>query len=120
VTISDANSGATDTLTITVGGTGGTLTCTGLSGGAGGVYTLSGSAYAVTTDLDALSFKAPAGAHHAVVPTITGTVAGQTSDQRDVLRRCWSLPHLPLEGAKARSMQSLPSQTFGRAVRLTL
>ena len=44
VTISDKNPGATDTLTITLGGVagpwGGTLYGTGLSGGAGGVYTL--------------------------------------------------------------------------------
>jgi hypothetical protein len=112
VTIGDTNSGATDTLTITVGGTGGTLTGTGLSGGAGGVYTLSGPASTITTDLDALSFTPTAGAPNAsstttfklsdqssaygtatvnsattvidndtavAPPTITGTVAGQTT-----------------------------------------
>jgi autotransporter passenger strand-loop-strand repeat protein len=61
VTIGDTNSGATDTLTITVGGTGGTLSGAGLSGGAGGVYTITGSAAVVTNDLDALSFAPKAG-----------------------------------------------------------
>ncbi len=61
VTIADANSGATDKLTITVGGAGGTLTGTGLSGGTSGVYTLAGTAAAVTSELDALSFKPKAG-----------------------------------------------------------
>ncbi len=61
VTIADSNSGATDTLTITVGGAGGTLSGTGLSGGTGGVYTLSGTAAAITSELDALSFTPKAG-----------------------------------------------------------
>jgi autotransporter passenger strand-loop-strand repeat protein len=61
VTIGDSNSGATNTLTITVGGTGGTLSGTGLSGGAGGVYTITGSAAVVTNELDALSFAPKAG-----------------------------------------------------------
>jgi beta-glucanase (GH16 family) len=62
VTIADTNSGATDTLTITVGGAGGTLSGTGLSDGTGGVYTLSGTAAAITSELDALSFTPKAGA----------------------------------------------------------
>ena len=62
VTIGDANAGATDTLTITLGGAGGTLSGTGLSGGVGGVYTLSGTASAITTELDALVFTPKAGA----------------------------------------------------------
>jgi hypothetical protein len=62
VTISDANSGATDTLTITLGGAGGTLSGAGLSGGAGGVYTLSGTAAAITSELNALVFTSKAGA----------------------------------------------------------
>ena len=61
VTIADPNSGASDTLTITVSGAGGTLSGTGLSGGSGGVYTLSGTAAAVTSALDALSFAPKAG-----------------------------------------------------------
>ena len=61
VTISDANGDATDTLTITVGGSGGTLTGAGLSGGSNGVYTLTGTAAAITQNLDALSFTPTAG-----------------------------------------------------------
>ena len=60
VTISDANLGAKDTLTITIGGAGGTLSGAGLSGT--GPYTLSGTAAAITTALDALSFRPTAGA----------------------------------------------------------
>ncbi len=62
VTIADPNSGASDTLTITVGGAGGALSGTGLTGGTGGVYTLTGTAATVTSELDALSFKPTAGA----------------------------------------------------------
>jgi hypothetical protein len=63
VTIADANSGATDTLTITLGGSGGTLTGTGLvATGTAGVYTLSGSASTITSELEALSFTPTAGA----------------------------------------------------------
>ena len=79
VTVADANSGATDTLTITVGGTGGTLTGTGLSGGAGGFYTLSGTAASVTSDLDALSFKATAG-----TPNTSSTSTFTLSDKSSV------------------------------------
>ncbi len=66
VTIGDANIGATDTLTITFGGAGGTLIDgTGFSSlttvGAG-VYRLSGSAGAITSELDALIFTPTAGA----------------------------------------------------------
>ena len=61
VTIADANSGASDTLTITVTGAGGTLSGTGLTGGTGGVYTLTGTAAAITGELDALSFTPKAG-----------------------------------------------------------
>jgi hypothetical protein len=56
VTIGDNNVGATDTLTITVGGAGGVLSGTGLRGGAGGVFTLTGTASAITSELDALVF----------------------------------------------------------------
>jgi uncharacterized repeat protein (TIGR03803 family) len=62
VTIGDANVGATDTLTISVGGSGGTLTGTGLSGGSGAVYTLSGTPSAITSELDGLVFTPRAGA----------------------------------------------------------
>jgi hypothetical protein len=61
VTIGDANLGASDTVTITLGGAGGTLAGAGLSGGAGGVYTLSGAVTAVTGELRALTFTANAG-----------------------------------------------------------
>jgi autotransporter-associated beta strand protein len=56
VTIGDVNVGATDTLTITLGGGSGTLSGAGLSGGAGGVYTLFGTAATITAELDALVF----------------------------------------------------------------
>ena len=69
VAITDPNSQATETLTITVGGSGGTLSGAGLSGGASGVYTLSGSATTVAGELDALSFTAAAGAAQAVTTT---------------------------------------------------
>jgi ELWxxDGT repeat protein len=63
VTIGDANAGATDILTITLGGAGGTLSGTGLSPGVGaGVYTLSGTAGAISGELDALTFTPTAGA----------------------------------------------------------
>ena len=61
VTIADANSGASDTLTISVTGAGGTLSGTGLTGGTGGVYTLTGTAAAITSELGALSFTPKAG-----------------------------------------------------------
>jgi len=62
VTVADPNSGASDTLTITLAGAGGTLSGTGLSGGTGGVYTLTGTAATVTSELEALSFAPRAGA----------------------------------------------------------
>ena len=55
-TISDANSGATDTLTITLSGSGGTLAGSGLVSKGSGVYMLTGAATTVTSELDALSF----------------------------------------------------------------
>ena len=75
VTIADANSGASDTLTITVTGAGGTLSGTGLTGGTGGVYTLTGTAAAVTSELDALSFTPKAGS-----PGTSSTTNFQLSD----------------------------------------
>ena len=77
VTIGDANIGATDTLTITLGGAGGTLSGTGLSGwDVGGVYTLSGTAAAITSELDALVFTPKAGA-----PNTSSTTTFTLSDQ---------------------------------------
>jgi uncharacterized repeat protein (TIGR03803 family) len=111
VTITDANNGGTDidTLSITLAG-GGTLSGTGLSGSSGS-YTLTGTAAAITAELDALSFTPVNGVPNtqvattftlsdtstagttsasdsvttvidhdpAVAPTITGTLAGQTT-----------------------------------------
>ena len=63
VTITDPNSGATDTLTITLSGAGGTLSGTGLINDGGGVYTLAAAAPAtINTELDALVFTPTAGA----------------------------------------------------------
>ena len=75
VTIGDANSGASDALTITVTGAGGTLWGTGLTGGTGGVYTLTGTAAAITSELDALSFTPNAGS-----PGTSSTTNFQLSD----------------------------------------
>jgi uncharacterized repeat protein (TIGR03803 family) len=111
VTIADANNGGTDTdtLSITLSG-GGTLAGTGLSG-SNGSYTLTGTAAAITAELDALSFTPVNGVPNtqvittftlsdtsgagtasagnsvttvidhdpAAAPTITGTLAGQTT-----------------------------------------
>ena len=65
VTIADPNSGATDTLTITLSNSGatGTLSGSGLSGGDGGVYTLAAASPAtISSELDALVFTPTAGA----------------------------------------------------------
>ena len=66
VTIGDANVGATDTLTISLGGAGGTLAdgvgFSGLTTVSAGVYRLSGTAGAITSELDALIFTPTAGA----------------------------------------------------------
>ena len=75
VTITDANAGATDTLTIAVGGTGGVLSGAGLNGGTGGIYTLSGSAATITSELDALTFTATAGS-----PGTSSTTSFNLSD----------------------------------------
>ena len=75
-TIRDPNVGVTDTLTITLGGAGGTLSGTGLSAGVGGVYTLSGTASAITSELEALVFTAKAGA-----PNTSSTTTFRLSDQ---------------------------------------
>jgi ELWxxDGT repeat protein len=79
VKIVDTNVGATDTLTIALGGVGGTLTDgTGFSSlttvGAG-VYRLSGTAGAITSELDALIFTPTAGK-----PNTTSTTTFRLSD----------------------------------------
>ena len=80
VTITDVNAGATDTLTITLSnsGTTGKLTGTGLSGGTNGVYTLKGTAAAVTSALDALTFTPAKGAPNSVTTT-TFTLSDQST-----------------------------------------
>jgi hypothetical protein len=60
VTISDPNSGASDTATITLSGAGGTFA--GLASNSDGTYTLSGSAASLTQQLQSLSFTPAAGA----------------------------------------------------------
>jgi hypothetical protein len=81
-TVGDVNNGATDTLTITLGGVGGTLADgTGFSNlttvGAG-VYRLSGTAAAITSELDALVFTPREGASNAS-STTTFTLSDQSS-----------------------------------------
>ncbi|WP_210254935.1 VWD domain-containing protein, partial [Methylocapsa sp. S129] len=78
VTIGDANSGATDTVTITVGGPGGALSGAGLTGGADGVYTLTGTAAAVTSAIDALVFT-PTGGGSGTESVNTFTVSDTSS-----------------------------------------
>ena len=76
VTITDPNSGATDTLTITLSGAGGTLSGTGLINDGDGVYTLAAAAPAtINTELDALAFTPTAGA-----PGTSSTTAFALSD----------------------------------------
>ena len=78
-TIGDANVGATDTLTITLGGAGGTLIdgtgFSSLTTVSAGVYRLSGTAGAITSELDALIFTPTAGA-----PNTTSTTTFTLSD----------------------------------------
>jgi hypothetical protein len=72
VSISDPNSGATDTLTITLSanGTTGTLSGSGLSGSSSGVYTLAAaSAATITSELQALKFTPTAGAPNSSTTT---------------------------------------------------
>ena len=80
MTIGDGNAGATDTLTITLGGKGGTLTdgtgFSSLTTVSAGVYSLSGTAAAITSELDALIFTPTAGA-----PNTTSTTTFTLSDQ---------------------------------------
>src|SRR4029077_5258449 len=79
-TIADPNVGAIDTLTITLGGAGGTLTdvsgFSSLTTVGAGVYRLSGTAAAITSELDALIFTPKAGA-----PNTSSTTTFTLSDQ---------------------------------------
>lgn len=61
VTITDGNTSAVDTVTITTTGAGGVLAGGSLSTGSGGIDTLSGTAASVTNALDALTFVPSAG-----------------------------------------------------------
>ena len=70
LTVADANSGTTDTLTIASSGGGGTLSGTGLSRAGAGVYELSGSAATITSELDALTFTPTAGPLNTVTKTV--------------------------------------------------
>ena len=80
VTIGDANANATDMLTITLGGAGGTLAdgvgFSSLTTVGAGVYRLSGTAAAITSELDALVFTPKAGA-----PNTSSTTTFTLSDQ---------------------------------------
>ena len=78
VTIADANSGAQDTLTITLTGAGTLADGTGFSGltASGDVYTLTGSASAITSELDALAFTPGA----AGTPNTAATTAFALND----------------------------------------
>ena len=80
VTITDINSGATDTLTIALSssGTTGKLSGTGLTVGTNGNYTLKGTAAAVTAALDALIFTPTTGAAGSTTTT-TFTLSDQSS-----------------------------------------
>ena len=79
VTITDLNANATDSLTITLSGAGGKLAdgagFSGLIDQGGGVYGLSGSASAISSELDALAFKPNAGQ-----PNATATSSFTLSD----------------------------------------
>ena len=79
-TIGDANANATETLTITLGGAGGTLAdgtgFSSLTTVGSGVYRLSGTAAAITSELDALIFTPKAGA-----PNTSSTTTFTLSDQ---------------------------------------
>ena len=77
--IGDANAGATDILTITLGARAGrSLTerdCSSLTTVGAGVYTLSGTAATITSELDALIFTPTAGA-----PNTTSKTTFRLSD----------------------------------------
>jgi uncharacterized repeat protein (TIGR03803 family) len=80
VTVGDPNASATDTLTITLskGGANGKLSGTNLSGLKNGLYTLTGTAAAITTELDALTFTPATGAPNSVT-TSTFTLSDKSS-----------------------------------------
>ena len=77
-TVGDTNVGASDTLTITLGGAGGTLAdgvgFSGVTSLGAGVYRLSGAAATITSELNALSFKPNAG-----MPNTTSTTTFRLS-----------------------------------------
>ena len=75
VTVADSNPGATETLTITCAGAGGTLSGSGLTTKGSGVYTLSGTAAAITGQLEALVFTP-----NANWPNASGTTTFLLSD----------------------------------------
>ena len=79
--LEDNNAGATDTLTITLSGGGGTLTdgTSLLTPVSAGVYTLTGTAAAITTELEALVFTPTAGA-----PGTSATTTFTLSDASSV------------------------------------
>ena len=76
-TVGDANVGATDTLTITLGGAGGTLSGTGLSGERRRLHAV-GTAAAITSELDALVFTPRRERQH----VLDDDVHAQRSEQR--------------------------------------
>ena len=82
VTISDPNIDTTDSLSVQVAGAGGTLAdgagFSGLTTSAPGVYLLSGTAAAITSELDALVFTPSAGAGTTTL-TLTDTTSVETS-----------------------------------------
>jgi hypothetical protein len=82
-TIGDGNAGANDTLTITLGGAGGRLAdgvgFSGLTSVGAGVYRLSGTASAITSELNALWFQPNAGA-----PNTSSTTTFTLTDQSSV------------------------------------
>ena len=84
VTITDANSGASDTLTIALAG-GGALAGAGLVG-SDGRYTLTGSATDITAELKALVFTPAAGApgtHHTTTFNLTDESTATTATATD-------------------------------------
>ena len=80
VTIADSNSGATDTLTITLsnGGTTGALSGQGLASNGEGVYTLTGTAATITSELQGLVFT-PAAEPPNTRTTTTFTLSDSSS-----------------------------------------
>ena len=83
VTIADPNIDTSDSLSIQLTGAGGTLAdgagFTGLMTSAPGVYTLSGSATAITSELDALVFTAGAGSGTTTITLTDATSVGTSA-----------------------------------------